>query len=43
MMDWIRLKRVDIFNLQNVEYGTITISPRDNNEPVDFKADVLGI
>ena len=28
MTEWIRLKRVDIINLQNVEYGTITLSSK---------------
>ena len=43
MTEWIRLKRVDIINLQNVEYGTITLSSKEGKWMSDCKADVLGI
>lgn len=43
MTEWIRLKRVDIINLQNVEYGTITLSSKEGKWMPDCKADVLGI
>ena len=43
MTEWIRLKRVDITNLQNVEYGTITISSKDGKSIPECKANVLGI
>lgn len=43
MLEWIRLKRVDITNLQNVEYGTITLFHKGEKMTPEWKADVLGI